>query len=96
MSSVAHSLNRESAAFSCSKQRSDCVSVGRGCKSLCIVDLKEEEAQTAAAELKAEFGSRLVSHAQRSRAHPLFYSPLDYRGQRPARERQFEHHWCWL
>ena len=39
-------------------------SLDRGCKSLAIVDLKEEEAQKAAAELKAEFGMFFpTSHA---------------------------------
>lgn len=30
--------------------------ISSGCTKLAIVDLKEEEAQNAAAELKAEFG----------------------------------------
>ena len=58
-SSVVLLSNRALALFSCSVCAPDHLSLTSGCKRLAIVDLKEEEAQNAAAELKAEFGAYL-------------------------------------
>lgn len=64
-SSAAPSSNRTCLLLSHHSPRLNCGifhatdAVYRGCNSLAIVDLKEEEAQKAAEELKSEFGSLL-------------------------------------